>query len=857
MFTKQFLEEIQPAFEAQMKRLPNWEKEIRQVLETCTAQEAEAMKCLYASMPVSDGADYSPELFLAYAKHGVYLWEEGPFAGKVPEKIFAGYVLHHRVNNEDITDHRNFFFEQLKDKIQGMNMKEAILTINYWCAAEATYRTTDGRTASASSVYRSAYGRCGEESTFTVSVLRSLGIPARQVYVPLWSHCDDNHAWVEAWCDGEWKFLGACEPEEILNKGWFTNASSRAMMVHSRWLVPAEPGDDIVGKRGMSQVLNQLRRYAHTVNLEITVLSEDGTPVPEAILRFEVLNYAAFGEIATVKTGEDGKRVLETGMGSVHVTAYKDGAYGEMLVDTRNDNSCVIRLNGEKAENDVWEEMVLFAPKDAPINRCFQSAEELQLGRDKMAVSVAKRQEKEKNFFDEELANQAVKGFTEKQQERLVEIMKMAKGNQKEIADFLMMDTNGQWPEEWKFEILDSLREKDYVDITMEILKENCEQTAPYADTEEKDIFRDYVICPRVNNEMICSFRTFINSYLKEEEKAAIKENPGLVWNMMEERLIADDDLEYGNLITSAKGALETGYGSKLTKRVVGVQILRTLGIPSRLNPADNILEVWKEGAFLSLEKVEDFSAQRTAAIVLKEQEGMVWTYFQNWSLAKFEEDGYKTLQLCDESGEVIQGEIALFPGKYKILTSNRLPNGNIFAKKMVFELVDGEKKEISLEMMEAQLSDMLEDNDITDFQMTKEDGTKCAVSELVKDKKGLFIWLEESQEPTEHILNEIYQRKEAFKVLPANLYFVIRDPKVKENVTVQRTLSGVSNVQFLYDDFGDNMSVLARRMYLEPGKLPLIVIVDESMTGIYGVAGYNVGTADMILKLLNMKNEK
>ena len=36
--------------------------------------------------------------------------------------------------------------------------------------------------------------------------------------------------------------------------------------------------------------------------------------------------------------------------------------------------------------------------------------------------------------------------------------------------------------------------------------------------------------------------------------------------------------------------------------------------------------------------------------------------------------------------------------------------------------------------------------------------------------------------------------------------------------------------------------------------KLPLIVIIDENMTGIYAVAGYNVGTADMILKLLNMQ---
>ncbi len=64
---------------------------------------------------------------------------------------------------------------------------------------------------------RSAYGRCGEQSTFTVAALRAIGIPARQVYTPRWAHTDDNHAWVEAWADGTWYFLGACEPEAVLN----------------------------------------------------------------------------------------------------------------------------------------------------------------------------------------------------------------------------------------------------------------------------------------------------------------------------------------------------------------------------------------------------------------------------------------------------------------------------------------------------------------------------------------------------------------------------------------------------------------------------------------------------------------
>lgn len=173
----------------------------------------------------------------------------------------------------------------------------------------------------------------------------------------------------------------------------------------------------------------------------------------------------------------------------------------------------------------------------------------------------------------------------------------------------------------------------------------------------------------------------------------------------------------------------------------------------------------------------------------------------------------------------------------------------------MVFELKDGEKKEIILEQMEAQPSDLLEDNDITDFPLTKEDGTQCMVSDLVKDQKGLFIWLEESREPTEHILNEIAQRSEKYQNLEgAKLYFVIKDAKAKDDPTLKRTLTKVSNVEFLYDEFGADMSVLARRMYLEPGKLPLIVIINENMMGIYGSAGYNVGTADMILKILSIK---
>lgn len=852
MFTEKFMQQVEKAFEEQKIRLGACYERVEHVLQGCNRDEAEAMKCLYASMPISDAVDYPPELYLDYARHGVFLWHEGPFAGKIPEEIFAGYVLHHRVNNEDLTACRTFFYEELKDEVQGKNMSEAVLRVNYWCAKEATYRTTDNRTAGAECVYRSAYGRCGEESTFAATVLRSLGIPARQVYVPLWSHCDDNHAWVEVWCDGAWKFFGACEPEEVLNKGWFTNASSRAMMVHSRWLLPSNPGEAVVGRKGMSVVTNQLNTYAKTTNLKVTVFREDGTPASGAEIHFEVLNYSHFGEIACVYADEHGEKTLETGLGTIHVTAYRDGGYAEMLVNTEEQTSCVLRLGKDAMQKDVWEEMVVKAPKDSPLNRCVQSEEEIEIGRRKLQQAVAMRLRKEADFYDENLAETALQTVPTEFRERCVEVMKLARGNQREIADFLQREAQGLGGKR-KLDILNSLREKDYLDITADILEENCVQAEPFAKDWPEDIFVSYILCPRVDNEMIRPFRSFLLSWLSEDWQEAIRTSPKKVWAFVNERLKSDEHLEYGNLITSAEGALLSGYGSVLTKRVVSVQILRSLGIPSRLNPSDRILEVWKNGAFEALEEREGQAAVRTASIIVEKQEEKSWLYYQNWSIERFEGKGYQTLELSEEEGAPVYGEIPLFPGRYKIVTANRLPNGNIFAKQFVFELKDGEKRHILLEEMEAKTEDMLEDNDITDFSMRREDGSMCRMSELVKEGMGLFIWLEEGKEPTEHILNEIRQRSEEYDALKANLYFVVKDAEVKKDATFSKTLSQLNQAQILLDEFGADMEVLARRMYLEPGKLPLIVIVDQEMKGIYGVAGYNVGTADMILKILNL----
>lgn len=248
MFLEKNRDRIEKDFEDFSRELPGKAEEIKKRMEALSPDIVIGMKYLYSNMPYSDVGNYTFDTYLDYVQQGIYLWENSPYVKNYPELYFLNYVLFHRTNDEEIKPCRTYFWEKIKDKVQGKTMVEAALEINHWCAGEVMYQGTDMRTGSALEIYRSGVGRCGEEAVFVVNVMRSAGIPARPVYVPRWSHCDDNHAWVEVWCDGDWHYLGACEPEAVLDKGWFTNAASRAMMIGSRWYDRAMPDEKVIGK---------------------------------------------------------------------------------------------------------------------------------------------------------------------------------------------------------------------------------------------------------------------------------------------------------------------------------------------------------------------------------------------------------------------------------------------------------------------------------------------------------------------------------------------------------------------------------------------------------------------------------
>ena len=818
--------------------------EILAELDKTYAQDGEdvafAVKWIYANSPLSDMANYPFAMFRQCAQHGVFLRNNSPFAKDVAEDIFLNYVLHIRVNEEELCDCRKLFYGILKDRVEHLPMHDAIIETNYWNAENVMYQLTDIRTISALGAYNSAYGRCGEESNFGVNVYRAIGIPCRQIYTPRWAHCDDNHAWVEVYCDGKWYFLGACEPEEVLNKGWFTNASSRAMLIHSRCFGDIE-GEEVISKVGMATFLNNLKLYAVTKRVTVKVVDEAGNPVEGAQVSFGILNYSNFFSSAVIDTDKNGEAGLTCGFGSLNIHVKKGDKFCEHMIFTPDVDTVEVVLENQPVEYNVWQNFVAVAPKDQIVNGAKPTEEQKKLCRVKTDAANAKRDQRVADMFDAKKARSVVEKYG--YSEEIYNLLFESRSNVTNLIAFLEDETFNAGEKE---KLLLTLSQKDRRDVDTDILREALALTKGY-NCEDEDLFYKYVVCPRAYFEPLTKYRQFILDFFTKEQKAAFKADPTEVWAYINENISFEPDIEYGQIVTLPMGALTVKNASPLSKKILFVAICRTLGIVSRMNPLNQLAEYYTDGEFVSVEVME----KGNCTIIFEKETEQTWQYLPDFSIGLLVDGVYQTLSLEEEKWDGNLLKINVTSGEYRVITDNRLPNGNLFASKYHFVIKDGETKTLKLEKYQANLAEMLDNLDLDEFKVYDENGNTVFGSELTKGK-AVLMWLEEGREPTEHLLNEMLDQTEDFKEIAADLIFIVKDKSALNNAKVQLVLKTFPKVKVYYDSFVPNVETIARRMYVDPDKLPLVVVTTKQLNAVYACSGYNVGTGDMIVKICN-----
>ena len=293
----------------------------------CRPGHRDYVDFLYASMPLPDSLVFPREYWEENVAKTLQVRDR--MGWDIPEREFLHFVLPLRVNNEDLDDFRIVYADTLCSRVKGMSIADAALEINHWCHEQATYRPSDGRTLGPMATIRSGLGRCGEESVLAVAALRAAGIPARQVYTPRWAHTDDNHAWVEIWADGKWHFMGACEPEPVLDLAWFNAPVSRAMLLHTKVYGHDYDGpEDVISRTRAYTEINVIKGYIPSRRTEVVITDGEGKAVTGADVEFKIYNYAEFYTVARCVSDGQGRASLDTGVGDIVVWASDGDRFG-------------------------------------------------------------------------------------------------------------------------------------------------------------------------------------------------------------------------------------------------------------------------------------------------------------------------------------------------------------------------------------------------------------------------------------------------------------------------------------------------------------------------------------------------
>ena len=853
--------------------------EIESGLSCCTQEEAVLMRFLYGTMPVRDAGEYGFEVFLSYVRHALWLRDNVEWCRRLPEDIFVHYVLYYRINTEDISDCRPFFYERLKDRIAGLSMEEAVREINYWCAEHAAYESTDGRTASPMTMYRCGKGRCGEESAFAAAACRSVGIAARQVYAPRWAHCDDNHAWVEVYIRGRWHFLGACEPEEELDRGWFSGPAGRAILIHSRCFCDYDCGgmqEEWIGREDGVYYLNETASYAKTCRLTVTVKDASGRPVRGARVAVEILNMAEFFPAAALITDENGEAGITMGIGDVRLRAWSGGCVYEKMVFPAQeagarDSGLKEKRTGEirtelvlksgypfiqeedakgrlAGGNNTWEQILLTAPAQAPVSCARQSEEQKGRRQRRLEEAVRLREERFRALLGQLPAGE----FPEEK-----EMLQIAGENAAQLYTFLKKDGNPD-----RKRLLYSLARKDYKDAPASVLEDHLSCTQREL---PEDIYVPYLLCPRIYLEELTPWRSFIRNCFSEEEKSAFTRRPELVWDYIEKNIRYDARLDYSAVCGTPIGCLKLKWGSLLTRKILFVAICRSLGIPARLRRSTMQPEYLENGEFRApagLRGKDSPGCLPAPALLTLEapeaQSGEKWNYGQNWTIGKLEGTGFCTLGY---EGICFAGDsltLELEAGVYRLVTSRRLPGGNQLAAFSVFGLKSGEHRAVELLSGENDEKTMLSDypaRELPELFLWDVSGERQSLAHITGRGTALVAFLGAGEEPTEHVLNELNDYAEQWNGSGAEIIAVLRRPEELKNATLQKTLARLSSVR-IYFDREEAAEKTAAVMGADPEKLPLLVLTEEGRRGIYSCVGYHVGSVDLILQIFLLRKK-
>lgn len=847
-----------------------------------TVSDREALMFLYAYMPIGDITDYSGEYYLENLRLSEQARREMPWGESVTDELFRHFVLPVRVNNENLDDSRKVFYGELKDRVKGLSMKDAILEVNHWCHEKVIYRPSDSRTSSPLASVKTAYGRCGEESTFAVAALRSVGIPARQVYTPRWAHTDDNHAWVEAWADGTWYFMGACEPEPVLNLGWFNAPASRGMLMHTKVFGRYDGPEEIMLETSNYTEINVIGNYAPTAKAVVTVTDADGKPVSEAKVDFKVYNYAEFYTVATKYTDANGQASLTAGKGDLLVWSSKDGRFGYGKLSFSANDTLTIRLNRKEGETYSLDFDLVPPPEDTNLPEV--TSEQRAMNDVRMAhedsirnayVATMLTNESAKEWV-EELYGENLKPDVLK--EKIANFLVASRGNHPTLTAFLSsIRDKGEkakfsWKEMRAMWMLETISAKDLRDVTLEVLQDHLDNTSD-GEKIDPDWVKKALLNPRVANEMLTPYKKVLNEAISREVPVPLVgevDRPSRLIEWCKQNIQIKNELNSQQIPISPMGVWKARVADEKSRDIFFVAAARSMGIPAWIDEVTGKVQYANEA---SLPQDVDFgtSTQTSQAStgVLKAKYTSVGSlsdpkYYSHFTLSKFKNGTFHLLNYSEGDADMgggttwsnlLKDGATLDEGYYLLVTGTRMASGAVLSKSTFFTIDPGKTTSVDLVMRESKDQVQVIGNFNSESLYRPFGGGGQLESLLQTCGRGYFIVgvLGVGQEPTNHALRDIAALSGEFEKWGRKMVLLFPSEEQYRKFRPSEFPGLPSTITYGMDvDHSVQKQIAASMKLSNQTILPMFIIADTFNRVVFVSQGYTIGLGEQLMKVIH-----
>ena len=812
-------------------------------------REREALQFLYAYMPLGDAINFDSSYYVENIRLSEQARADMPWGATIPEAIYRHFVLPVRANNENIDDARKVFFAELSERVKGLAMADAVLEVNHWCHEKATYTPTDSRTSSPLATILTAAGRCGEESTLLVAALRAVCIPARQVYTPRWAHTDDNHAWVEAWVDGEWHFLGACEPEAVLDLGWFNAPASRAMLLHTNVFGRYNGPEDTMYATRLTTEINITDNYAPVAPATVRVVDTEGNAVDGATVEYKVYNYSELYSIASKTTSADGSATASLGLGDALIWASKEGRYGFVKVSFGKDKEATIRLG--YGAGDHCDDRFFIIP---PAERCVLppvSDEQRAENNRRLAVEDSLR-----NAYIATFRTPAQASVWARQRgldaDRTARLTVESKGNYAEVERFLEAAASDGMGER-AVELLEAVSGKDLHDTPCSVFDDHLRNSVGMTTA---------IANPRVRYELLTPYRAELQRLIPAELADDCRRNPQLLVEWCRDSLQMADAHCNSLVPISPVGVWHTRVADKTARNLFFVAACRSLGIEAWSDVMTRKVRYRLNGTEYDV----DFEAPtpeptdygtlklnfKPSAAASKPE------YYGNFTISRMVNGRMSLLNINDEQRSLFGEGLRLEAGDYALVSGHRFDGGEAAVALRIFTVAKNTVAEVDLTIPDSAWAEpkSCPAPDTRRFDTsatyTGTAGKSLCLNDALAAGCRVIGVIGAGQEPTNHLLHDIAKCRAEIEGIGATILLLFADESNARLFKPSDYPSLPSNLQFGTDTTGDVSRALAAGAGLSRVDLPVVVTTDAEGRISFVSAGYSIGLGERIVRELD-----